>query len=373
MEKRLQALEAGIQSIEAGLSRLLPAQAEAGVGRKPKAAAKKAAKPEAGTHVVDGMDPIVTQQALMAGVSPDALREMAAVLGVPAAQSTAAPPRADALSSEEEEEDNGPAADGSGSQDPLAKAVISLSKIVKDLRKDKVKKKDKGLETILDRAESGSGKDYAPAMRSKAGALRALQQLLSQGPKADLCGHRTASTRRLGISLSPTWGKLISCERKRMDRVQIQDSVLPQYHTLGVGTGGIWDCLRQGRHDEARARAALGVAMLDQQSCDQGGWLLASELSLEPPPPYSSFSTHTTPSPWEVPHTRLIDGRWYELILSRLRDLAEYQEKKMKLTTTGSRVRAEETPARPEPKVKAKVEAEEESLGWKPPQQMQHE
>ena len=94
---------------------------------------------------------------------------------------------------------------------------------------------------------------------------------------------------------------------------------------------GIWDALAQNRIEEARARAALAVAAFDQQSCDRGNWLLAAEMTLEQPPPYASFASHAPPDAWEIQHTRLVDDRWAELFLAKLKDLAEYQEKKMKL------------------------------------------
>ena len=51
---------------------------------------------------------------------------------------------------------------------------------------------------------------------------------------------------------------------------------------------GIWDCLRRGRADEARARAQRwGFAPSTSMACDSGSWLLASELSLEPPPTHA--------------------------------------------------------------------------------------
>lgn len=53
----------------------------------------------------------------------------------------------------------------------------------------------------------------------------------------------------------------------------------------GWALAGIWDCLRGGRHEEARARAGLALAQLDQQACDRGSFLLASEVSLESAPP----------------------------------------------------------------------------------------
>jgi len=116
-------------------------------------------------------------------------------------------------------------------------------------------------------------------------------------------------------------------------------------------TAGIWDCLMKGRTEEARARAALATACYDQQSCDRGGWLLAAELTLEPPPPYSSFSSHNPPDQWETQHTRLVDDRWCELFMAKLKDLAEFQEKKLKLAAPRGK---KEEPSKPDPKKKGK-------------------
>ena len=52
----------------------------------------------------------------------------------------------------------------------------------------------------------------------------------------------------------------------------------------------IHDCLKDGRHDEARARAALGLCAYDQAAVDAGSWVLSQELLLEPAPPYQVFS-----------------------------------------------------------------------------------
>jgi hypothetical protein len=111
---------------------------------------------------------------------------------------------------------------------------------------------------------------------------------------------------------------------------------------------GAWDDLRLGFPDRARARLALGVAAYDQQAYDKGSWLLAAEMSLEAPPPYGSFNAHQPPEPWENPHTRLIDGRWFDVLISKLKNLADYQEKKAKLTP--SRTKTEDNPAKPDKK-----------------------
>ena len=84
--------------------------------------------------------------------------------------------------------------------------------------------------------------------------------------------------------------------------------------------------------------------MLDQQACDRGAWLLAAEASLEAPPPYSSFSQHSAPETWELQHSRLLDPRWVELFMAKLKDLADYQEKR---ATLGGRAKGTNDPPAP--------------------------
>ncbi len=93
--------------------------------------------------------------------------------------------------------------------------------------------------------------------------------------------------------------------------------------------------------------------MLDQQGCDAGNWLIVSELSLEGAPPYSSFSTHSPPSSWETPHTKLVDSRFFDLVVSKLEDLTDFQEKKHRLNGGGGIRKTEDLPPKPNPKVKA--------------------
>lgn len=100
----------------------------------------------------------------------------------------------------------------------------------------------------------------------------------------------------------------------------------------GWAIAGILDCLRGGRVEEARARACLALAQLDQQAIDRGNFLLASELSLESALPYSAFSGHSLPETWEAPHSKLVDPRWMDLFMHRLREVADFQEKKLKLS-----------------------------------------
>ena len=38
---------------------------------------------------------------------------------------------------------------------------------------------------------------------------------------------------------------------------------------------------------------------------------------------------------WESPHTKLVDERWLELILAKLRNVHDFQDKKQKLMSSG--------------------------------------
>ena len=112
--------------------------------------------------------------------------------------------------------------------------------------------------------------------------------------------------------------------------------------------------------------------MLDQQSCDAGSWLLAGELSLESPPPMSSFQNHQPPAPWELPHSRLVDPRWFDLVMSKVKDLADFHEKKAKLGSSMGRGSKATEEVQPAPKAKAKAKAKGGGKG-KPAQGNQNE
>lgn len=135
---------------------------------------------------------------------------------------------------------------------------------------------------------------------------------------------------------------------------------------------GVLDCLRLGKVEEARARACLALAQLDQQAIDRGNFMLASELSLESAPPYSAFSGHTLPESWEAPHSKIVGPRWMDLFMHRLREVADFQEKKMKLS--GARKPEDHAdkppkPGRPTGKGNGKERMEKERRGSGTPAQ----
>ena len=288
--------------------------------------------------VPPNLDAAVAQQALQSGVSPAVLREMAGIVGPQGVREkvTFDPSAVIGTNGEEEEEsavedfaDVGTAE----ASDPMQSAVLHLTKLVSQMGEEKIRRKDRSLESLLDSAEGhGHAKEVGGYARSRAAALRELQRSLKKNPQLIY--------KSLEQRLMEDWEDVASqpgivqggvTARGWLEhRSRVQS--FPASIRAGWALAGIWDCLRAGKVDEARARTGLALAQLDQQACDRGNFLLAAEISLENAPPYSAFSCHLPPEPWESPHSRLIDPRWMDLMMNRLKEVADFQEKKLKLS-----------------------------------------
>lgn len=292
------------------------------------------------------LDAAVVQQALQSGVSPEVLREMSGIVGpqvVPDRVTIDPSAAADGNNyPEEETEDDFVGVGTAEASDPMQTAVLQLTKLVSQLGDEKVRQTDRSLETLLDSAEGhGHAKEAGGYARSRAAALRELQrslkkslQLIYKALEQRLAEDWEEMGNQPGLTSST-----VSARGWLEHRSRIQS--FPASIRSGWALAGIWDCLRTGRHEEARARAGLALAQLDQQACDRGSFLLAAEVSLESAPPYSAFSSHQPPESWEHPHSKLLDPRWVDLMMSRLRDIADFQEKKAKLS--GHRKQEENT------------------------------
>ena len=81
----------------------------------------------------------------------------------------------------------------------------------------------------------------------------------------------------------------------------------------------------------------------------------------------AAFNTHTLPSEAEPPHTKLIDSRWLELIMAKLADVDNLNEKKKKLggrkPLPTSDVEAAAAKAAAKKGQKGKATKEEEKVG----------
>ena len=144
-----------------------------------------------------------------------------------------------------------------------------------------------------------------------------------RGPKFCPSGHQCAKIYpafaemmqfgRLGGPRQSSWWQqwLGECRGwvEHRSRVQSFPSSIRAIWSLA----GIWDYLREGKYSEARARTAaqgpraVGARLpgcggslwprtewpsQTSREVDKGSWLVASELSLEEAPPFSSFAHH---------------------------------------------------------------------------------
>eukprot|EP00438_Fugacium_kawagutii_P028400 Skav205713 [mRNA] locus=scaffold608:44665:46853:- [translate_table: standard] len=354
-DRRLSSLEDNLAKLTTMMEKLLPqASPSKHTGYREPALKKKPEKKQS-ARIPPGLNPMVAQQALQAGVSQEALAEVGALVGFSPTQlpATAQAPDQKELTSEEEEAE----AAGAGLADPMSKAVVQLTHIVQSMHADRKKKKDRSLDAILDVAEYGSAKESTGASsssRSHAAALRSLQRTLQENPKLlhqeierRMAEDWESTSLMPGTAHRPTSARAWLEHRSKVGN--FAGAIRPAWMLAGA-----LDDLRSGAIDRARARLCLGLAAYDQQSYDRGSWLLAAEMSLEHPPPYGAFAGRLPPDVWEQPHTRLVDPRWFDVMVSRVRNLADYHDKKSKLGATPGKGKGEDNANKTDPNPAAK-------------------
>ena len=358
LESRFAALEKQMSEVLGALKKEAPAAAKTQI-RPP--ALRKAAVPSVLAETPPGLDPGVAHQAMQAGVSRKALEEMASLMHAPRHGLPPPAPRQPDVHFEDDDEEPFELEESGGQgQDPVGTAVLQMSKILAQMHKDKQKIKDRSLEGILDYAESGSASSTSGGTsKSKAAALRSLQRMLVERPAliaAEVEKAMQLDWERSGQMPGVAAGG-VTARGWLEHRSRVQN--YPSTVRMAWMIAGILDALRCDKIAEAKARSYLALAALDQQAVDKGSWLLASEVTLEPVPPFHSFSLHRAPEPWEAPHSLLVDPRWCELFMTKLKDISDFQEKKGKLSGYQSRANAAEPPPGPraEPEAKKKGKA----------------
>lgn len=247
------------------------------------------------------------------------------------------PRKATVLSESEEEVDteSEEKEDGTPVDATLVTAVSKLTKIAEHLGAKK--KKEKGLEAVLDGVGSGHSESSGIAgPRKYAAALRALRRALVHQPKElyESIEQRMEEDFNLQGQVPGSAAVQLTARAWLEMRSRVQNFQTPVRLLWSIG--GILDCLRAQKYSEARARACLALAMGDQLSIDRGSWLVAGEMSLEDAPPLGSFSQHPLPQEHEAPFTKLVDGRWIDLIVQKLQDYESLAEKKRRLGAKGA-------------------------------------
>lgn len=353
-EERLQKLEQVLASIQLNLSEIAKDKktVPTSAGARPKPASRPSAlKVPKKQPIFPGLDPSVVSAALAAGVPEAHLTEMSGIIkdrprrleDVPRPAATKKSPDANSNSTvSEEEEDSEGGADGDalgsdGTGKVVGKAIMQLTKICTQLAKKDQRKQD-SLENLLDGTGSASSADSSslPAARKTAAAMRAMRKALSDSPKviyesleAHLQSDYAARTVAPGEPLQA--GVTVRGWVANKSRVMNYTN-----HVRWVWqVSAIWDCLINGKTDEARARCGLLIAAADQASIDGGNWLVPSVALLESPPPFQMFGNHLPPSPHELQHSALYDPRWFEVFLAQVKEMDTLQEAKKKLSIKG--------------------------------------
>ena len=212
-----------------------------------------------------GFDPSVVQAAVDAGVGVSGLQGIRGFLGKRrgALQDFPKAPEVEAGGVPGSDSSVGSGEVGSGADDagttapPIETAVLKLTKLMGKLVKDRARPSSQAqaqtLEGALDRAE-GSGSWDSGSSSSSIG-FRGKLSCRTGGQWAAFQPRRRVPER--GSSFGPVLG-----------------TIPAQF---------------DGLVSEARARACVPLASLDQQSVDAGSWVYAQEIMLEPSPALSSF------------------------------------------------------------------------------------
>ena len=317
-----------------------------------------------------GLDPGVVSAARSAGVTEEQLHKLGSLMSKPnrmveASRGVANQHRKTVLSeTEDEEEATGePALEGLAGTQPIEKAVLQLTKLMTTMAKPS--RKRGGLEGILEKVDAGGtggegGLATSSTGRSKAAAYLKLKEALRTHPswiyqaiegqmEEDFSAVRSQPGSSVVMTTSRAWVE----HRSRIGHY-------PSTIRFAWLLAGVHDALKNQEVEQARARCCLALAAVDESAMDQGNWSLAQEFLLELPPPYGAFSNRRPVDPSEYQSTRLVDERFLEVMMWRLRDRDHFQESKKRLSS-GARPKAgpgsEGGPPKVNPKVKAKPKA----------------
>ncbi|CAE7229550.1 unnamed protein product [Symbiodinium sp. KB8] len=339
VEERLGRLEGCFLSIQEDLKKLVGSRAESGTAPPhveagaPSSAPIRASAKRAPGPDLSGMDQSVVKAALDSGIEMKHIEEMGKFLR--SQRPMEDEPRASAktrfarrtrtveddLDDEDPEDENEEAvAEGT---DPIHAAVSKLTAIAAQLAEGK--KKDSSLDALLDGSGSADSSTTTAGSRKSAAALRALKERLRSQPRelSKVIDRNMSADFSLRSSMPGSSQIPVSCRAWLESRSRVQH--YPSTISFLWIIAGIGDALREERHEEAYLRCLLGLAAGDQLSIDRGNW--------NDPPPFPAFATHTLPAGAEVPFTKLVDARWMEIFMARLRDVDLYLESRRKLAS----------------------------------------
>lgn len=319
------------------------------------------------------LDPGLMQAAQQAGLKSETVEEVARLLAKQPKHAATPDIRTgltpDPLSDLEEEGYEQPpdGSDGHGlagsSADPLQQAVMQLTGIMQVLTEDRKKKGLSKLENALEYTSSASAESGVVGTgKRSAAARRALRSMLNEHPEELsamverlMMEDLTSQTLPPGMAVPAVTARAWVEHRSRIGT----------YRTLAHaawGVAGALDAITRGQHQAARARLNILLLQLDQSACDKGNWMLASELALENPPPFTSLMQHAPPTEGEPPYSKLLDARRGEIALAHLREQEDFQSKRRALGKP-KKDDVEDEKDSPKRRAKAKAKAKASSEG----------
>ena len=249
-----------------------------------------------------GLDEGVAKAAIKAGLGEEVMHEMAKLVQKNPKGARLADINpivvGDPLSEEEEElpEEDGSHPDAGS---PVEAAILRLTDIVQSLTDDRKKKTQSSrLDSALDVGVTGGASDSVGIGSGKrsAAARRALRAMLIEHPQ-EISGmieklmHEDMTCQTLGPGVTAPLTSVRGWMEHR--------SRIGNYRTLAHaawGVAGAMDALASGNIASARARLGILMLQFDQSAIDRGSWYLASELSLESPPPFAALEQHRAPN-----------------------------------------------------------------------------
>lgn len=365
LEKRMLHLETTLEDIKGMLSQ--PSTKGYQERTQPATAAPLPPAPRA-----LGLDPGVYRAATEAGVPEEHLRKLGAILQRPNRMTEGAratvPRNRNVLSeSEEEGEAVEELAGAAEPKEPIEQAVVQLTKLVSLMHKKKSSRG--GLEGILDRVDSGGtgggeGSIGQPSGgRSKAAIYAKLKDALLRHPAWISQAIEQLMDEDFNTFRSQPGASQTAITSRAWVEHRSRIGHYPSTIRAAWLISGIHDSLRQQDVEQARARCCLALAAIDQSAVDAGSWTLAQEYLLELPPPYGSFVQRRPIDPSEQQATRLVDDRFLEVMMWRLKDRDSFHESKKRLSASskarsqpggeGEAARGAKTP-KAAPKVKQK-------------------
>jgi len=298
------------------------------------------AKYAGGPKVGSSTSPIVKRSAVAAGIDPRRLAGLEHILRGPGGRlppepapslpttTSAAPPADDDIDGEE-------LSTGGEELPPVERAVLALTRLTGQLVSARPPERDP-LERALEGVSGSLAGDPSSSLslRKGAAARRALVEAVTARPEAiygsveqlmveAIQGGPASHAAGSGSSLE-TANPFVYLEHR--SRVANYRSTVCWLWQIAA----IHKALMDGRPKVARARAALALAAGEQFSIDGGSWDLAWEMTLMDEPPYDAFARHGQDQS-RAPGTRLIDPRWLEVHLARLRDQDDMKERRRRL------------------------------------------